>query len=214
MKRRGHFRCVLLSIFCIIIHYGFIIGMIGCFGMSNNHQNSCNICLILIFSIFTIISDSFVTFVCKSDIFEKEWHEGDDRWFPFGDSETVGSVVSRWIRHILKSSIKLPKHKGEFLPRLPQSLTAGSLNLSDKIVSMFVFMCGWRWYVSSPTDTEKIIAFITVKIKLHIFALSESSVNNSWNSLFLPNLIVCTLLFKHQYCETTKLMTVNSFNYI
>lgn len=29
--------------------------------------------------------------------FEEEGHEGDDGRFQFGDGESVGSVVSRWI---------------------------------------------------------------------------------------------------------------------
>lgn len=32
-----------------------------------------------------------------SHTFEKEGHEGDDWWFQFGNSESVGPVVSGWI---------------------------------------------------------------------------------------------------------------------
>lgn len=46
----------------------------------------------------------FLTLSCT---FEKERHEGDYWRFQFGDSESVGSVVSRWV---LSTNINCQNH--------------------------------------------------------------------------------------------------------
>lgn len=67
-----------------------------------------------------IINERLVALVCKRHIFEEEGHKGDDWRLQFGNSKSVGPVVSRRVHHAFKLSIEFLKLGGEFLPCLAQ----------------------------------------------------------------------------------------------